>query len=115
MRSVLLRMRTLLITIFHLVMIVLSVLVAFWIRFDFLLSSVDSPLVAMGLLIAVAVKMPAFFLGGVQRGWWQYAGLGDLTRIFLVNVAASIGWTTIVLIFVGPEFPRSIYVIDFLV
>src|SRR5262249_14400440 len=115
MNLILLRIRTLLITAFHLLVIVISVLIAFWLRFDLLTSSLDSPLVMVGLVLAVIVKMPAFFLGGVQTGWWRYAGLSDLARIFLVNVAASAGWGTIVLTFVGPSFPRSIYVIDFLV
>ena len=114
MSSALLRMRKLFITIFHLLVVVVSVLVGFWIRFDFLTSSLDSPLVLAGLVLAVAVKMPAFFLGRVQKGWWRYAGLGDLLRIFLVNIAASAGWATAVMLLVGPEFPRSIYVIDFL-
>src|SRR5262249_53140420 len=115
MNLILLRIRTLLITAFHLLVIVISVLIAFWLRFDLLTSSLDSPLVMVGLILAVVVKMPAFFLGGVQTGWWRYAGLGDLARIFLVNVAASAGWGTIVFSFVGPFFPCSIYVIDFLV
>ena len=114
MSSVLIRMRTLFITIFHLLVVIVSVLTAFWVRFDFQLSSLDSPLALAGLILAAAVKMPAFFLGGVQRGWWRYAGLGDLLRIFLVNVAASAGWSTTVLLLVGPTFPRSVYVIDFL-
>jgi FlaA1/EpsC-like NDP-sugar epimerase len=109
------RLRILLITAFHLLVIVSSVLTAFWVRFDFLPSSLDSPLVVVGVILAVVIKMPAFFLGGVQRGWWRYAGLTDLSRILLVNVAASAGWAMIVLIVKGPEFPRSIYVIDFLV
>src|SRR5262245_46880942 len=115
MSSILVRMRTLFITLFHLLVVVTSVLIGFWVRFDFLPSSLDSPLALAGLVLAVTVKMPAFFLGGVQRGWWRYAGLGDLMRILLVNIAASTGWTTSVLLLVGPAFPRSIYVIDFLV
>jgi len=115
MQSLLLRIRALLITLFHLLVIVISVLLAFWVRFDFLASSLYSDLVVVGLTLAVAVKLPAFLLGGVQRGWWRYAGLHDLSRIFLVNVAASVGWAAVVITFHGPDFPRSIYVIDFLV
>src|SRR5215813_3105431 len=113
MNPVLLRVRTLLITTFHVLIIMMSVLIAFWVRFDFLTSSVEAPLVLTGLLLAAAVKMPAFILGGAQNGWWGYAGLSDLNRILLVNIAASVGWATIVLTLVGPQFPRSIYVIDF--
>jgi FlaA1/EpsC-like NDP-sugar epimerase len=115
MQLFLLRIRALLITVFHALVIVISVLIAFWVRFDFLPSSLDSNLVLVGLTLAVAVKLPAFLLGGVQRGWWRYAGLNDLSRIFLVNVAASAGWAAVVVTLHGPDFPRSIYAIDFLV
>ncbi len=115
MKSLLLRMRAFLITLFHAFVIVASVLLAFWVRFDFSPSSLYSDLVWVGLTLAVAVKLPAFLLGGVQRGWWRYAGLNDLARIFLVNVAASAGWATVVVTLHGPDFPRSIYAIDFLV
>jgi FlaA1/EpsC-like NDP-sugar epimerase len=115
MQSLLLRIRALLITLFHVFVIGISVLLAFWVRFDFSVSILHSDLVLMGLSLAVAVKLPAFLLGGVQRGWWRYAGLNDLSRIFLVNVAASAGWATVVITLHGPDFPRSIYVIDFLV
>src|SRR5262245_44808794 len=115
MQSLLLRMRALLITLFHALVIVLSVLIAFWVRFDFLPSSLDSNLALFVWTFSVAVKLPAFLLGGVQRGCWRYAGLNDLSRIFLVNVAASAGWATVVVTLHGPEFPRSIYAIDFLI
>src|SRR5262245_8266882 len=115
MQSLLLRMRAFLITLFHVFVIAVSVLLAFWVRFDFSASSLHSDLAWVGLTLAVAVKLPAFLLGGVQRGWWRYAGLNDLSRIFLVNVAASAGWATVVVTLHGPEFPRSIYAIDFLV
>jgi FlaA1/EpsC-like NDP-sugar epimerase len=115
MQSLLLKIRAFLITLFHVFVIAASVLLAFWVRFDFSASSLHSDLAWVGLSLAVAVKLPAFLLGGVQRGWWRYAGLNDLSRIFLVNVAASVGWAIVVVTLHGPDFPRSIYVIDFLV
>src|SRR5262249_24093052 len=115
MNSALFRLRILLISAFQLLVIVISVLAAFWVRFDFLPSSLESPLVVVGVILAVVIKMPAFVLSGVQRGWWRYAGLTDLSRIFLVNVAASAGWALVVVTLHGPDFPRSIYAIDFLV
>jgi FlaA1/EpsC-like NDP-sugar epimerase len=96
-------------------MAAVSLAVAFWIRFEFSATILASPLFIDGVIIVVSVKTAAFVAGGLQRGWWQYAGLSDLLRIFLVNVAAS-GFSALALFSrFGTEFPRSVYVIDFLI
>jgi FlaA1/EpsC-like NDP-sugar epimerase len=63
----------------------------------------------------VPIKMLAFVAGGLNKGWWRYAGLTDLVRIGVVNIGAS-GMSAIALFLCfGPAFPRSVYAIDFLV
>ena len=79
----LLRIRGFLITGFHLVVIAISLSVAFWIRFEFSLESLASPLLVAALIVAIPIKITAFSLGSLQEGWWRYAGLSDLVRIFL--------------------------------
>jgi FlaA1/EpsC-like NDP-sugar epimerase len=113
--AILLRIRALFITVFHALVIVFSLSIAFWLRFDFSLTILESPVLLTGLILALLVKMPVFFLGGLQRGWWRYAGLTDLARIFVVNMAASTLWLVAILSTLGREFPRSVYAIDFLV
>jgi FlaA1/EpsC-like NDP-sugar epimerase len=115
MNPILIRLRGLFIALFHLSVIALSLSMAFLLRFDFLPSSLESPLLLVGLASAIPVKMLVFYLGGLQRGWWRFAGLTDLTRILVVNAIASAVWIGIVISQVGPEFPRSVYGIDFLV
>ena len=115
MKLVLLRIRGLLITISHLAIISTSLTVAVWIRFDFSLGILESPVLFAALMIVVPIKMFAFHRGGLHRSWWRYAGLTDLARIGVVNVVAS-GISAIALfICFGSAFPRSVYVIDFLV
>src|ERR1051326_2454222 len=89
MKASLLKIRRFLITISHLVIISLSVIVAFWIRFEFSLTTPEYDVLFASLMLVVPIKMVVFLVGGLHKGWWRYAGLGDLVRIYLVNVAAS--------------------------
>jgi FlaA1/EpsC-like NDP-sugar epimerase len=115
MKASLLKIRRFLITISHLVIISLSVIVAFWIRFEFSLTTPEYDVLFASLMLVVPIKMVVFLVGGLHKGWWRYAGLGDLVRIYLVNVAAS-GISAICLFaYFGSGFPRSVYVIDFLI
>ena len=106
--------RVLLITLFHLVVIVISLTLAFWLRYDFVLAGLDTELLLSGLAVAVPVKLLVFFLGALHKGWWRYAGLSDLVRVFLVNLAASLLTTAGIVFRVSPEFPDSVFAIDFL-
>jgi len=115
MKHALLRIRWLLITISHVVIIFTSLAVAVWIRFDFSSGILSSPVLVAALIIVLPIKMVAFVGGGLQRGWWRYAGLSDIARIAVVNIVASAMSTTALYICFGAAFPRSVYVIDFLV
>src|SRR5437867_1613662 len=115
MKAGLLKIRRSLITLAHLATISTSLTVAFWIRFDFSLTTPECALLVGSLILVVPIKLVVFFVGGLHKGWWRYAGLADVVRIYLVNVAAS-GISAISLFaYFGSEFPRSIYVIDFLI
>jgi FlaA1/EpsC-like NDP-sugar epimerase len=107
------RLRGLVITLFHLVMIIVSLAIAFLLRFDFSLRPQAAILIA-AVQVAVPVKMLTFFIGGLHKGWWRYAGLMDLVRLLLTNLAASALTTLAILMWIGPQFPRSVYIIDFL-
>jgi FlaA1/EpsC-like NDP-sugar epimerase len=111
----LLRIRGLLIMACHLMTVVGSLVVSFWIRFEFSAMVLESEMLIQSLMLVVPIKMVVFLVGGLQRGWWQYAGLSDLVRIYLVNVAASGISAVTLLAWFWPNFPRSVYVIDFLV
>jgi len=110
MRSI----RGLVINAFHLLIIAASLVIAFWLRFDLSLP-LQYELILAGLKIAVPIKIVTFVLGKLHQGWWRYAGLMDLVRVFLVNVLASALSTMGIFLWMGLEFPRSIYVLDFLI
>jgi FlaA1/EpsC-like NDP-sugar epimerase len=115
MRLQLLKFRGLLISIYHFVVIAASLGAAWWIRFDFSEIILNSPILLSSFGIVIAIKMVTFTFGGLQKGWWRYAGLADLRRIFVANVIASAMSAAVLFVKSGGTFPRSIFVIDFLV
>jgi FlaA1/EpsC-like NDP-sugar epimerase len=115
MKLLLFRIRGFLITIYHLLLVAASLATAFWIRFDFSQIILNSPILLASFAIVVPVKVVTFVLGGMQKGWWRYAGLPDLLRIYVVNVIASAASALVLYLHFGPSFPRSVYAIDFLV
>lgn len=85
---------------------------AFLLRFEFAVPASVQQLFGVGLLLFVAVKLPAFWAGRLQIGDWRTASLFDIHRIALTNLIASGLATVLTAIVVGPEFPRSIYILD---
>ena len=114
MKSLIMRYRRLLIAIFHLVVVASSLATAFLLRFDFSLPLDQVTLLLRALLIATPVKMLVFLLARLHRGWWRFVGVVDLLRILLFNFIASVVFTVAASTLIGLSFPRSIYVIDFM-
>src|SRR5262245_53373624 len=115
MKFRLLKFRGLLISVYHLIVVAVSLAGAFWIRFDFSEIILNSPILLPSFGIVIPIKIVTFAFGGLQNGWWRYAGLADLLRIFVANVVASSMSAAVLFLEFGPAFPRSMYVIDFLV
>src|SRR3954447_24448732 len=93
------------------------VLLSFWLawllRFDFAIPQPDLPVFYRGLLIAAAVKMlVSFAMGMHSERWWGYQGFSDLLRAFEHCVVASVIAGLVIFAVIGPEFPRSVYLLD---
>ncbi len=72
---------------------VLAVMLAAWAAFAFRfgwLFNESRPEFVPFLIIAVVVKIGAFFAFGMYRRYWRYAGFWDLMAIVLANSAASV-------------------------
>src|SRR3569833_235099 len=93
----------------------IAVIAAFDLRFDGAVPPLYRPQLRFALLVWPAAKLLVFLAGGLGRGWWRYVSLPDLIRLTVGNIGASILATALTLGFMGPSFPRSIYIIDFLV
>ena len=98
----------------HAIAAAASVLGAFLLRFDFTIPGDEISHLRSGVCVAAAVKVLTFQVGGLRRGWWRFAGLGDVYRLAIANSVASLLFMVLVFLMVGPAFPRSIYVIDFI-
>src|SRR4029077_19025392 len=95
--------------------VVFSLFLAFLLRFDLSISDSDMHLFWLGLMIALVTKTVVFYLFGIERGWWRYAGIADLVKIFAASGSGSFVFITSSLTILGPQFPRSVYVIDTIV
>jgi FlaA1/EpsC-like NDP-sugar epimerase len=83
-------------------------------RFDFSIPESYHRILFVGLCLALPLKVAVFYLARLHRGWWRFAGFAELVRLVNANLAASFIFLVICRISLGREFPRSIYVLDFL-
>jgi FlaA1/EpsC-like NDP-sugar epimerase len=67
---------------------------------------------AFALPVWVIVKTLVFRGVGLDRGWWRYVSVVDMTRTALGNVAAGVISTALIWSTGPAGFPRSIYVLD---
>ena len=110
----LMRHRRVPVSLIYTVVFAVSVLIAYMLRFEYAIPKEELPNLMRGMLVAVAVKMIAIRISGLDRGWLGYAGLYDLPMIAATNVGASIVFGLVTHFLVAPSFPRSVFAIDFL-
>jgi FlaA1/EpsC-like NDP-sugar epimerase len=96
----------------HLAAIGLSVTAAFLLRFDFSIPASLASVLKQAVLIAILVKLPIFDWAGFYRGLRRFVSIPDLFLVFLGNVAGSALFALLALIWIGPEMPRSVFIID---
>lgn len=92
----------------------LSLVAAFLVRFDFTFPQSELRHIELGLAILLVAKMSTFYFVGIEHGWWRFSGLSDLVKLFIANVTGSALFTASTVALIGPRFPRSVYLIDFL-
>ena len=90
-----------------------SVLVAFLLRFEYVIPARELPRLWEGIAVALAVKLAVFHIAGSDRAGWRYAGIPDVYNLLAANLAGSFLWSVAVLALIGTRFPRSVYAIDF--
>jgi len=107
----LLRYRAWCIAAFQAGLVLCSLVVAWWLRFDFGLPYRAVLFSAAPLLVAVRITTLTYF--GLLRGWWKYAGLRDgLNILKAVASGSAIFWVLMQPVFHVPAFPRSIYLLE---
>jgi len=85
-----------------------SLLLAWWLRFDFRLPYRQILFVAAPALVSIRLATLAYF--GLLRGWWRYAGVRDgLSILKAVASGSLLFWFLAYPILHLSPFPRSIY------
>ena len=115
-QDTLLRLRHPLLWICQFLVCALSVFWAFQLRFDYYIPIlVYRHELNFALIVWPFVKLAVFFSFGLSSGWWRYVSLPDLMRLTMANLAATTAVTMITLFTRPAGFPRTIYLIDFLI
>jgi len=59
-------------------------------------------------------QSPRVSIPRLDRGWWRYSSVRDLVRVAAANLVGSV-LASLTLVWIVPKgFPRSIYILDFL-
>lgn len=101
--------------VIHIFLFACSGVAAFLLRFDFNVPPRNIIHLMYGIPIWIVVKTMVFRLQGLDHGWWRYVSIADASRIAIGNIVGSTLSAIVILLFVPPRFPRSIYFLDFLV
>src|ERR1035437_6784300 len=62
----------------HALIVVMSLLLAYALRFDFVMPQEELHRLGVGEVIALATKMLVVYLLGTYVVWWRFAGIADL-------------------------------------
>lgn len=99
----------------HLFFIVLAYTFAFLVRFDFSLPSTFLPVFFQTLPLVLVTKLATLYFFDLFRGLWRYVGIADILQILKASIAATVLFILAnVFIRGSAPFPRSIYLIDFM-
>jgi FlaA1/EpsC-like NDP-sugar epimerase len=86
---------------------------AFLLRFDFTVPEALRADLFWAVLIWLAAKSVVFRLLSLDRGWWRYLSIYDAARLALGNLLGSLLGAGLIFGVAGAGFPRSIYLLDF--
>lgn len=99
----------------QLAVIALSFIAAWLLRFEFIFPKGEQLNFQEGLLITIMVKMVIFsFMGFHMMSYWEHQGFSELVRLFEYNILTSLATSLAIYFVVGGTFPRSVYILDFL-
>lgn len=99
----------------HLLVVSLAFVLAWLLRFDFAIPGSELPILKKTLLVVVIAKLGVFVaIGHHLQPWWRHQGFSDMLRLLRNKALASIGAAVCIYVVVGNAFPRSVYILDFL-
>ncbi len=93
---------------------IISAVGAFLLRFEFVIPPQFLRHLYFAVATWVVVKSLVFHLYSLDRGWWRFVSTSDLLRVVAGNLIGSSIGGLVIFSFGPPGFPRSLYVLDFL-
>lgn len=110
-----LKFRKFWILVVHVLVIVLSLISAFGLRFDLAVPADYWNAVLQLIPYLIAIKLTVFWAMGLSEGWWRYVSMPDLVQILKANLIAS-GLFVMYEVFFPfkPGLPRSVIILDFI-
>lgn len=93
---------------------VMATLVAFFLRFDFSLPPIFITHLLFAICSFTGAKLVVFVALGLHRSWWRYVSSDDLLLLAAGNASGSLLGAGVIWCFGPSGFPRSIYVLDFI-
>ncbi len=96
--------------------IISSFYLSLLLRFDYSIpQNLTAELSYFSLLILVLIKIFSFRIFAMYRGMWRYTSVWDMINIIKGNILASVIMFLAISFYTGfKDFPRSVYIIDFI-
>ena len=88
---------------------------AFLLRFEFTIPPERTLTLAYALAVWVPLQALAYYSLGLWSGGWRFVSLHDAVRLLWANIAALLASVLVILAIGPPGFPRSLYVLNFLI
>lgn len=112
MKTVLSKNRPLIAELIEAGITAMALTASFLLRFEFLVPPDALQMLVQALPLVILIKLAVFRGFGLRHLAWRHIGFEDLLRIAAANLVASVVVTVALRTWVGPAFPRSIYVLD---
>lgn len=116
LKEIIIKYRRVLVILAHLGIIFLSYLLSFYLRFEFNIPRSYLDIFKSTVLIILFIKIIIFYYFGLLHGMWRYVSMSDLWQILKAG-SISTGIFAFLLVFIErlSGFPRSIFVLDWLI
>lgn len=102
-----------LLVVFQVAMIVSAFILAFELRFNFIIPQSYWIALISFLPAIIAIKICVFWFSGLSSGWWRYVSIPDLQLIFKANLIGSSLFVIYIFLFAHPPYPpRSVLILD---
>src|SRR5271165_842778 len=107
----LLRKNSLFVGAFQAGLIFVSLIVAWFLRFDFTLP--DRRLLFSAACMLILIRMAAISGFGLLHGWWRYTGLSDTLDVMKAVLSGSVVFVLVMrYVLHVASFPRTVYVLE---